>query len=597
MEYMTKVEEAYRNGLLTAAAVENVRLWLTAERYAPFRAEVLALIDAAAFADLNDAFYQVIPFGTAGRRGKVGVGSNRMNDITIGESAQGLAAKLKIEFPDRTASVAVAYDTRLTSERFAEKTACVLAGNGVKVYLFDGFRSTPELSFAVRQLKCDAGVVVSASHNPPQDNGFKAYWTDGGQIVPPLDRELIEEVAKVVEIKEIDVATAKAKGLLEIIGAEMDDKFIQALAAHSLSSKRGCRIAYSPLHGAGVRSVLPLLERAGFKDIRLVDSQTAPDGNFPGVPGGQPNPENASAMTAVLDLARECGADVAMASDPDADRLAVASPQKNGEWVLLTGNQTAALMIDYICARMRDKGLLRQSMQVLTTCVSSPLTPMIALSYGLTVRDDLLVGFKWVAEVIEGLSNPDDFLFGTEESIGFMKGAQTRDKDAAIAALMIAELAAELKAEGRTLFDKLEEIYKRYGYFRDWGRSVYLEGAAGKDRMRRMMARLRSETPHTMGEEKILAVTDRLTGEIQSGAGEKLGYVEGPKSDLLIFHLDRSRRSWVALRPSGTEPKIKFYYSLYEPVVNDDLASAVERAQKRLSALDAALGKAALSVE
>ncbi|RJO65947.1 MAG: phospho-sugar mutase [Myxococcales bacterium] len=566
---LESIEQAARRKELSASAVANLKRWFTVNHYAPFRPEIERLIDARQWETLNDCFYQLIPFGTGGRRGPVGVGPNRMNEATVAESAQGLANKLLKTIAGRRPRVAVAYDTRLSSPAFTLCAAKVFAGNGIEVCLFDGPRATPELSFMIRDLKCDAGVVISASHNPPEDNGFKAYWSDGGQIVPPLDGELIEEVKAVEVVREISFEEAYGRGLIRRLAPEDDRRYQQAVAARALTDCRQVKIVYSPLHGTGLTSVAPVLRAAGFADIHLVESQKDPDGRFPNVPGHKPNPEVTTGLDAAIALAKAIQADIAMVSDPDADRLACAVSDGKGGFALLSGNQSAALMMEFIGREMQASGSLKPSHRVYTTCVSSPLFPTIARAYGLTVKDDLLVGFKWIAEQIEKQADPEDFLFGSEESIGFMRGPQSRDKDAAAAALLMAEIAARQKAAGRTLLAFLDDIYRRYGYFHDAGASIFLEGAKGSERMARIMAALRQSPPAEVAGLPVLAVIDRMTNRIRGLDGTSLGTVDGPTSNLLIFRLREDHKSWIALRPSGTEPKIKFYLSLYAPATGD----------------------------
>jgi len=592
MEYLAKLSEANLNGKLSSSAASNLELWLSEPRYSIYCERIRAMIDAGEWDKLNDAFYQIIPFGTGGRRGPVGVGPNRMNEITIAESAQGLANKVKKAVHGRRPKVVVAHDTRLTATEFTLKTACVLAGNEIDVYLFDGARATPELSFMIRHLGCDAGIVISASHNPPEDNGFKAYWNDGGQVVPPLDGELIEEVQNAQEVREIPYEEACARGFIHRLGPADDDCYFNAVLAQSLISDRSARIVYSPLHGAGKYSVYPVLLKAGFKDIHLVESQKDPDGRFPFVPDHKPNPEITSGLNAAIALGRAVKADLVIASDPDADRLACAVPSESGpDYFVLTGNQCAALLMEFICARMAETGKLKSSHRIYTTCVSSPLMPTIARSYGLTVKDDLLVGFKWIAEQIKLLTDANDFLFGSEESIGFMKGPYTRDKDAAAAALLVGELASYLKSQGKTVLGMLDDIYRKYGYFSDAGTSIFLEGAKGSQRMKNIMEKLRKNPPREIGGQPILAIVDRANGEIRNVQGNKLGSVEGPLSNLLFFRLREDNKSWIAIRPSGTEPKIKFYFSLYHEVSGN-----IEENKKDLDELAAKLMKSMTEV-
>lgn len=569
MKSIERINAALADGNISESARDNIERWLKVDLYASMREDLRQMIAEGQWEELNEGFYQVLPFGTGGRRGEVGIGCNRLNEATYSEAAQGVANALSKEITDRPAKVVVAYDTRLTSATFTEVVACVLAANDIEVNLFDGPRSTPQLSFAIRDLTCDAGIVISASHNPPKDNGFKAYWSDGGQVVPPKDAALIEEVKKVEEVKRINFAEAYGKGLIKRLKSDADQRYKEAVIGQSVCSAREVRIAYSSIHGAGIQSIYPMLQQAGFADLHLVENQKDPDGRFPNVANHQPNPEITTGLDAVVELAQAIGADLAMASDPDADRLACAVRNKAGAYIILTGNQCAALMIEHICSHMKAAGTLRPDHRVYSTCVSSPLMPSIAREYGLSVKNDLLVGFKWIGEQIEAQEDPEDFLFASEESIGFMKGPKTRDKDGGVAALLMAELTAVQKAEGRSVLEQLDKIYLRYGYFCDLGTHIFLEGIEGKDRMERILGALRKDPPSEIGGQKVVKIVDRLTGKLLAPGGIETGEVEGAKSNLLIFHLREDAKSWIAIRPSGTEPKIKFYFSLYAPVEGD----------------------------
>ncbi len=569
-DYISTLQKAREAGKISGTVFDNVSRWLSEALYKEFVPTIVTMIESADWEALTDAFYQVIPFGTGGRRGPVGVGTNRMNAATIAESAQGVANKLRRETgTSRRPRVAVAYDTRLTSAEFTGIVAEVLAANDIEVCLFDGPRPTPQLSFTIIDRSCDAGIVISASHNPPEDNGFKCYWSDGGQVVPPLDGELIAEVEAVREVKRISLPEAEGRGLITRLRPQDDEHYHEALLDHSLSTVRDLRIVYSPIHGTGIRSVYPLLLKAGFKDVRLVENQKDPDGNFPNVKDHKPNPEITSGFDEALKLARAVKADVVMVSDPDADRLSVALPPRQGresDWVILSGNRTSALLMHFIAGKMKNAGTLLPTHKVYTTAVSSPLMPKIARSFGLEVCDELLVGFKWIADRIRQLFDPNEFLYGSEESIGYMKGAQTRDKDAAVAALLFSELAAEARRDGRHVLDILDEIYREYGYYHDHGISLFFEGASGAERMARMMDELRRNPPASFGGHPVVEITDRKTNEIRTLSGELVRKVNDPYfSNVLIFRFDPQGDAWVAVRPSGTEPKIKFYFSLYAP--------------------------------
>ena len=597
-----KLAKAVENNNIFQSSMDNMLLWLTEARYASFKDELFSMIEEEKWEDLNDAFYQVIPFGTAGRRGPVGIGPNRMNEITIAEGAQGVADYVLARVKDRQPRVVIAYDVRLTSLQFAEKTAAVFAGNGFKTFLFEEFRATPELSFAVRHLNCDAGVVVSASHNPPQDNGFKAYGPDGGQVAPQMGRDIIECVKNVSDIKEMPIDQARSEGLVEMIGKDVDDAYYSAILNHSLTDQRDLKIAYSPIHGTGLINVGSVLDRAGFNEVNMVASQKEPDGHFPNVKDHIANPEVPTAMEEVINYGERIKADVAFASDPDADRLAIAAPLTfggNGKMKILTGNQTGALLGHYVLEHTKRKGALRPDYRVYTTCVTSPMLPVIARDYGVNAMDNLLVGFKYVAEQIAHLDDPEDFLFGTEESIGYMKGPYTRDKDAAMAALLTCECAAALKAEGKTMWQGLFDLYRTYGYFAAIGKSVFLTGLEGKARMAAILDSLRNNPPETIANERVTAVIDRLNltrTDLVTGETAPYDVPMGHKDNLIIWELNGDLKNRVAIRPSGTEPKIKFYYMLYSPSdTQEPFGSMMADTDQRMTALIKAVEEMALS--
>jgi len=545
---------------ILASTARYLKKWLGSAQYADFHDEILGLIEAEDFQQLNDCFYTQIPFGTGGRRGTEGVGPNRINIRTIGESAQGLAAYVLSQGREFAArGVVVAHDVRRHSVQYARQTARILAGNGVKVFLFDGFRSTPELSFAVRHLDAAAGVVITASHNPPPDNGFKAYWEDGGQVVPPHDARIIEEVNRVEEIGQIDLDSARASGLLIDIGAEVDEAYFDLVCGLSLSEERDLAAVYTPLHGTGITCVAPVLQRMGFTGLEVLEEQATADGNFPNVSGGKPNPENTEAMENSVNRADEIGAELVLASDPDADRLGVAVRTKSGNWTYLTGNQVGALLVDYTLSRLSDRGELPPVGYVIKTLVSTDLVARIADSYGVETVGDLLVGFKYIAEVMRTAPEEKTFLFGFEESLGYLRAGFVRDKDAVQAAIYVCETAARLKAEGKTLLDRLDDLYQKHGYFSELGHSVFFEGAQGHGKMEAIMDGLRSDPPTEVAGHPVMEIVDRKEGtRTRPGTGER-EEVSGHRGNVLVFVLSEDSETRVTVRPSGTEPKIKHY--------------------------------------
>ena len=559
------LQQAKSSGKLSTTALTNVEKWLTNHEYIEYRDELVKLLQEERFVELEDCFYSMIPFGTGGRRGTCGIGPNRINTRTIGESAQGLAAYIASFGEEaRKRGVVIARDTRLSSPEFADFTAKVLTGNRITTYLFDEFRSTPELSFAVRTLGTISGVVISASHNPPSDNGFKVYWEDGGQIVAPHDSAIIERVNQVTSLSLMELDEAEKQGLLHSVGAEIDRQYLQAVTALSLSQKRDVKIVYSPLHGTGQTSILPVLRQAGFEQLHLVEEQMTPDGNFPQVHDNFPNPELPAASEKAMELARSLDADLGMTSDPDADRLGVfckhSDEDGKTEWILLNGNQVGALLTDFILRKLQEQGKLPEKGVVVKTLVTTDLASAIAKQYGMKTVDDLLVGFKYIAEVIRNLPEDQQFVFGTEESLGYLRGTFVRDKDAATAAITIAELAAELKAQDRSLYDRLNTLYGTYGFFGERLKSIYVSGAEGTARVTRMMEGLRSQPPLSLAGKRVIEVIDRRSGNaIAPETGKTLREIDGTKGNVLVFVLSEDGHTRVTIRPSGTEPKIKYY--------------------------------------
>lgn len=562
---------------LSQAAQQNMEQWLTNPRYAAYKPEIEALIAAENWKTLEDSFFTIIPFGTGGRRGPVGIGSNRMNKITIGESTQGLcdyikhAAALQGESRPEGRGIVIAHDTRTTSREFAEYAAAICKANGFSTYLFDTYRATPELSFAVRHLNAYAGIVISASHNPPADNGFKAYWTDGGQIIPPHDKGIIEAVMNVQSIPAVSGLDG-----VTIIGQDVDDAYVAALAQESLSQSRGAKIVYSPLHGTGTMSVQKILEHAGFSDLTIVEEQASPDGTFPNLPNNIPNPEVPTASELLTEYATRLSADIAICTDPDADRLGVVCKDTDGTYKLLTGNQIAALAAWYV-ANKGAKGFM------VRTIVTTDMLDVIAQDFGLTIYNHILIGFKYVAQLIrEHQDNGNEiFLLGGEESYGLLKGSYCRDKDAAIAALLLCELTSELKDQGKTLMQQLNDLYKTYGVFTETLSTIAYPGAEGFENMQRIMKQLRENPPKELADTPITTIVDR----------EKFEGTE--KGNVLIFELSDDHHNRITIRPSGTEPKIKIYTQLYSPVdtsiSDEELVSKRVEEQARAARLTEAL--------
>lgn len=581
MELLKKVSEAVSAQKLSAAAGANIQEWLTGNKYAQYRAELEALINNGAWQQLEDSFFKIVPFGTGGRRGTVGIGSNRINDVTIGESAQGLADYLRQQ-KQGGAAVVIGYDTRLTSVALAELTASILAANGFAVHLFDGFRATPELSFAIRHLQAAAGVVISASHNPPADNGFKAYWSDGGQIVPPHDAGIMAAVSAVTTIQHTDFAAAVAAGKIVLIGPEVDQAYVQAVTNESLNTARSAVIAYSPLHGTGSRSVLPVLQAAGFAQLTVVAEQAEPDGAFPNIKNNVPNPEVRDASALVTEYAQRLEADLAITTDPDADRLGVVARDSDGHYRFLTGNQIAALIGYYVLDQLKQQNQLSEHHFVVKTIVTTDFITAFARDFGVKIYDDILIGFKYVAELIRLQEGKETFVFGGEESHGILKGTYTRDKDAAVAALLICEFASELKNKGGNLVTALYDLYRRYGMYWETLHNIAYPGAQGSATMLRLMEGLRATPPQKLLDRPVVAVVDRLDPA-----------TPGTRGDVLIYHLSADRQTRITVRPSGTEPKLKIYTQVHlavSPTAHDaDIAAAQQQADAQANALAAAM--------
>ena len=532
--------------------------------------------------EIEDAFYRQLSFGTGGLRGVIGAGTNRMNIYTVGKASQGLANFINSKV--KNGSVAIAYDSRRMSPEFALSSALIFAANGIKAYLFESLRPTPELSFAIRYYHTTAGIVITASHNPPQYNGYKAYWSDGAQLVPPYDELVIEEVNKIenyADIKRIGEEEAKAKGLLRIIGKETDDAYIAALKKLVLDKDvikkmaKDIRIVYTPFHGTGNVPVRRMLKELGFTQVWVVPEQEEPDGNFTTL--DYPNPEDPKAFTLALALAKKVDADIVLATDPDADRLGVyAKDTATGEYMTFTGNMSGLLICEYELSRKREMGLLpepRENGALVTTIVSSNMAFAIAKEYGITAIE-VLTGFKYIGEQIKNFEEAKaanggkydakkgayEYLFGYEESYGCLVGTHARDKDAVMAVTALCEAAAYYKSKGMTLWDQMQAMYKKYGYFKESLETISLPGSEGAAKITEIMNGLRACPPENIGGEKVLAARDYLLGErfdTVTGKKEKLTL---PKSNVLYYELEEA--GWCCARPSGTEPKIKFYFGV-----------------------------------
>ena len=518
--------------------------------------------------EIKDRFYKELEFGTAGLRGVIGMGTNRMNKYTVGKATQGLANYI-LEQGTQDMGVAISYDSRKMSDEFSLQTALILNANGIKTYLFESLRPVPELSFAVRQLKCTAGIMITASHNPPKYNGYKVYWDDGSQIVAPRDKDIINKVRSITDFKEIKTISkeeAIQKGLFNVIGKEMDDKYIETLKSKILNPEivreqgKELKIVYTPLHGTGNTIAERLLNELGFKNVYVVPEQAKPDGNFPTV--DYPNPEDKKAFKLALELAKKVDADVVLATDPDADRLGIyAKDTKTGEYMPYTGNMSALLIAEYRISQMKEKGILPKDGMFITTIVSSDLAKAIAANYGLECIE-VLTGFKNIGSVMKKAEKNHDktYVFGFEESYGCLIGDYARDKDGIAAVMSLCEAAAYYRAKGITLWDQMNNIYEKYGYYKEDQVSIVLEGAEGAEKIKEMMTAMRNKDIKQIGDYKVLTFKDvdrDYVKDMVTGEESKTGL---PKSNVLYYALENN--SWCCVRPSGTEPKIKLYFGV-----------------------------------
>lgn len=561
---------------LSVDAIKNINDWLTQPKYAQYKDELEQLIQDEEWQQLEDAFFKVIEFGTGGRRGTTGVGSNRINRVTIGESAQAFceyAAEHDKNAPEK--GVVIACDTRLSSPELSRYVAQVCAAAGFKTYIFDGFRSTPELSFAVRYLGAAIGIVVSASHNPPMDNGFKGYWSDGGQLVAPHDKGVLAKAMAISKINDIDFDHAVKDGKISIVGKEVDDAYINAVVAQAEGKERDVKIVYSPLHGAGQTNVLPVLKKAGFKDVSTVADQMVPDGNFPTIENGKANPEEKAANDRAVAQMLSEGADIAITNDPDADRIGV-TVRVGEDVVYLNGNQSAVLAADFVLSKKKEKGELSGKQYIAKTIVTTDLLESIATHYGVKTYGNFLVGFKYIGELILKKEDTDEeFIIGGEESYGLLKGDYARDKDGAAGALPLAEYAAELKQQGKTLYDRLLEIYAEHGLYVERLDNIQSPGADGFERMQRVMHELRTNPPTYVGSEQVTAVLDYKTLEKRNLADGETAAIDCIKGDVVVLEFGDRRR--LTVRPSGTEPKIKFYVQWHDDVDSRDPNTIAEQ--------------------
>ncbi|MEM6265011.1 MAG: phospho-sugar mutase [Bacteroidota bacterium] len=569
--------------------LSKAQTWLDSPIEEAEKAEIRRMMEQEAPDELVDSFYKDLEFGTGGLRGIMGIGSNRMNTYTIGMATQGLANYLKKTYPNEEIKVAIAYDSRNNSPLFGEVTASVFSANGIKVFLFKELRPTPQLSFTVRELGCHAGVVLTASHNPKEYNGFKAYWGDGAQLVPPHDKNVIAEVKAIAGIEAVNFE--KNDALVEYLGDEMDDTYLSAieknvLAPEEIKQQHDLKIVFSPIHGTGITMVPKILKRIGFTDVTVVEEQATPDGNFPTVV--YPNPEEREAMSIALKKAQALDADLVMATDPDSDRVGIAVKNHHGEWQLVNGNQTGSLLIYYLLRKWKENGKLNGNQYVVSTIVTTDLIDKIAAHFGVEAYNTL-TGFKWIADLLGKFEGKKEFIGGGEESYGYLVNDFVRDKDAIISCAAIAEMVAYAKAHGKSVFGLLMEMYTQFGMYLESLVSMTKKGKSGAEEIQAMMKNLRKNPPAEINGSKVVRMIDYkssveknlVTGETQA--------VDLPSSNVLQFFTEDGSK--ISARPSGTEPKIKFYISVNAPLADEGQFDAVSASlQDRIKGISAAMG-------
>lgn len=548
---------------------QKIDSWLNGNYDSETKEEIRNMLQEERFTELTDAFYKDLEFGTGGLRGIMGVGSNRVNKYTFGIATQGFSNFLKKTYPDETVEVAIAHDCRNNSDTLARVVANVFSANGIKVYFFEGLRPTPELSYAVRELGCQGGVVLTASHNPKEYNGFKAYGADGGQLVAPYDIAVMDEVKNITSVDEINFEGNN--DLIEIIGEDIDRMYLDELASLSVSRdaiarQKDLSIVFSPIHGTAGVLVPPALKQYGFENVTLVEEQMVVDGDFPTVV--YPNPEEEDALAMSLEKAKEIDAELVMATDPDADRIGIAVKNNQNDWVLLNGNQTGTLIINYMLTAWEKAGKLTGNEYIVKTIVTSYLIDRIAESYGVECFNTL-TGFKYIGELMTKFEGKKKFICGGEESYGYLIGEHVRDKDAIVSAVIIAEMAAYYKDQGTSLYEALLEMYVDHGIFREKLISITKKGKAGAEEIQQMMADFRADTPKSLGGSDVVTLIDYQSSKKKDFATGGITPVDLPKSNVLQFITEDG--AIISARPSGTEPKIKFYCS-----VNDTIAAPQE---------------------
>ena len=545
---------------LETSVLNKINHWLQGNYDSATKKEINALMDSGSFTELTDSFYRDLEFGTGGLRGTMGPGTNRINKYTIGSATQGLSNFLLKKYPGEKISVAVAHDSRNKSDYFAQITAEVFSANGIHVHFFKELRPTPELSFAIRHLGCKSGVMITASHNPKEYNGYKAYGWDGGQFKSPDDQMVMDEVSAITNIDLVKFNRIEEN--IELIDESLDELYLQKITELSVSQEaierqKDLKIVYSPIHGTGITLVPAALDRFGFTNIHIVEEQSTPDGNFPTVI--YPNPEEKEALTLALAKAKDIDADLVLATDPDADRVGIAVKNNEGEFILLNGNQTGSLLINYLLTAWEQKGKLTGNEYVVSTVVTTKLIEDIALSKNVGFYETL-TGFKWIGAIITELQGKKTFIAGGEESYGYLVGDLVRDKDAVISCAFIAEMTAFYKDQGSSLYQAMLDMYQQYGFYKEKLVSITKKGKTGAEEIKALMERFRTNTPSSLGGSRVVRLKDYELGketDLLTGSEKTLDY---PKSDVLQFIT--ADGCIISARPSGTEPKIKFYCSV-----------------------------------
>lgn len=569
---------------LDPAIKKKIDQWLNGNYDKESKKEIRQKLENKKYEKLTDAFYKELEFGTGGIRGIMGVGSNRVNKYTFGMATQGLSNFLKKNYPDEELKVAIAYDCRNNSDTLANVVADVFSANGIKVFLFDRLRPTPELSFAIRELDCHGGVMLTASHNPKEYNGYKAYGRDGGQLVSPQDKQVIEEVQKIGGIDEVQFD--RNEDLVEMIGEEIDQQYLEAIAELSISRdailrEKDLKIVFSPIHGTSGVLVPPALEKFGFTNVNLVEEQMTFDGDFPTVK--YPNPEEEKALSLALKKAKKIDAELVMATDPDGDRVGIAVKDLEGHWVLLNGNQTGSLLINYLLNAWKEADKLDGKQYIVKTVVTTYLIDRIADHYRVDCYNTL-TGFKYIGELMTELEDEKEFIAGGEESYGYLIGDHVRDKDAIVSAAMIAEMTAYYKDKGSSLFEALLDMYAEHGFYSERLESVYKRGQQGEEEIKALMKTYREDPPSKLGGSKVIVIKDYKTQKSKNVETGEISDIDLPVSNVLQFITEDG--SIVSVRPSGTEPKIKFYCSVNTELQNrSDYQKVADRLDRKMDVI------------